>query len=128
MQAIRSIIGKPMKKLVWAILTIHLFVATSAQELQHDAIAINIEVPVRVFKGNQFIDHLTIDDFEVYEDGIIQKIEAVYLIKKTEIAREDTLMKKEEARLKSTVNMDEKHCFEVLVGMLNTYVLIRKNF
>ena len=102
MQAIRSIIGKPMKKLVWAILTIHLFVATSAQELQHDAIAINIEVPVRVFKGNQFIDHLTIDDFEVYEDGIIQKIEAVYLIKKTEIAREDTLMKKEEARNRFT--------------------------
>jgi VWFA-related protein len=87
-----------MKKLVWAILTINLFIATSAQELQHDAIAINIEVPVRVFKGDQFIDHLTMADFLVYEDGHLQKIEAVYLIKKTDIQREDTRVKKEEAR------------------------------
>ncbi len=60
------------------------------QELQEEAIAINIEVPVRVFKGNTFIDNLTIDDFEVTEEGIIQKIEAVYLIKKTNIERKET--------------------------------------
>jgi hypothetical protein len=61
-------------------------------------VSINIEVPVRVFKGDQFIDPLTMADFEVYEDGLLQKIEAVYLIKKTEIQREDTQVKKEEAR------------------------------
>ena len=60
------------------------------QELQYDALAINIEVPVRVFKGDRFIDNLTIDDFEVYEEGKLQKIEAVYLIKKTDIKREET--------------------------------------
>lgn len=69
-----------------------------AQEIQEEAVAINIEVPVRVFKGKTFIDNLTIDDFEIYEDGILQKTEAVYLIKKMDIVREDTEMNKEEAR------------------------------
>ncbi|MFC2161749.1 hypothetical protein ACFLRX_08880 [Acidobacteriota bacterium] len=68
-----------------------------AQEIQEEAVAINIEVPTRVFRGNTFIDNLTIDDFEVYEDGILQKTEAVYLIKKKDIIREETEMKKEEA-------------------------------
>jgi len=98
MEVIHSIIEEKMKKLVWIILTINFFISTSAQELQHDVVAINIEVPVRVFKGDQFIDHLTMADFEVYEDGLLQKIEAVYLIKKTDIQREDTQVKKEEAR------------------------------
>ncbi|MFC2167081.1 hypothetical protein ACFLQZ_03870, partial [Acidobacteriota bacterium] len=61
-----------------------------AQEIQEEAIAVNIEVPVRVFKGKTFIDNLTIDDFEIYEDGILQKTEAVYLINKLDIVREDT--------------------------------------
>ena len=69
---------------------------TIDQELQHEAIAINIEVPVRVFKGDAFVENLTIDDFEVYEDGILQKIEAVYLIKKTTIKREETENRKSE--------------------------------
>jgi hypothetical protein len=71
-----------------------------AQELQHDAIAINIEVPVRVYKGDQFVDTLTIDDFEVYEEGVLQKIEAVYLVKKTDIKREESELEKEIARQK----------------------------
>ena len=69
-----------------------------AQEIQEQAVAVNVEVPTRVFKGNTFIDNLTIDDFEIYEDGILQKTEAVYLINKMDIVREDTEMKKEEAR------------------------------
>ena len=60
-----------------------------AQEIQHEAVAVNIEVPVRVFKGKTFIDNLTIDDFEIYEDGILQKTESVYLIRKTNIEREE---------------------------------------
>jgi len=68
------------------------------QKIQEEATAINIEIPVRVFKGNNFIDDLDIEDFEVYEDGVQQKIEAVYLIKKTTIERETTEMQKEEAR------------------------------
>jgi VWFA-related protein len=67
-------------------------------QLQHEAIAINIEVPVRVFKGNLFIDDLSLGDFELYENGKLQKIEAVYLIKKKSIEKEETERDKEEAR------------------------------
>ncbi len=55
--------------------------------IQEQAMAINVEVPVRVFKGDLFIDDLTMEDFEIYEEGEIQKIEAVYLIKKTNIEK-----------------------------------------
>jgi VWFA-related protein len=51
-----------------------------------------------VFKGGKFVDNLTIDDFEVYEDGVSQKVEAIYLIKKTNIEREEIKMQKEEAK------------------------------
>ncbi len=60
-----------------------------AQEISHETLVINIEVPVRVFKGSRFIDNLTIDDFEVYENGKLQKLEAVYLVKKKAIERKD---------------------------------------
>jgi VWFA-related protein len=63
---------------------------SSGQEIQEKAAAINIEVPVRVFKGNKFIDNLTIDDFEVFEDGKLQKIEAVYLIQERQVKREES--------------------------------------
>jgi hypothetical protein len=59
------------------------------QSIQHETTAINIEVPVRVYKGDDFVDSLTIDDFEVYDDGELQTLEAVYLIKKTSIERKD---------------------------------------
>jgi hypothetical protein len=61
----------------------------SGQEIQEEAIAINIEVPVRVYEGNKFVDNLDIDDFEVYEEGVLQKIEAVYLISKTSIKKSE---------------------------------------
>lgn len=64
--------------------------AAVAQEIQHQAISINVEVPVRIFKGSAFIEDLTIDDFEVYEDGILQNLEAVYLIRKTNIERAES--------------------------------------
>lgn len=60
--------------------------ASIQQEIQHEELVISIEVPVRVFKGNTFVDNLSIDDFEVYEDGVLQRIEAIYLIKKTSVA------------------------------------------
>jgi hypothetical protein len=74
--------------------------AAFPQQLSHEVRVINIEVPVRVFKGDQFIDHLKLDDFEVLEDGVPQKIEAVYLIKKTNLERkeEKTIFKPETSR------------------------------
>ncbi len=73
-------------------------VKSKEQELQHDAIAINIEVPVRVFTKGKFVEELNLEDFEVYEDGILQKIEALYLVKKTVIEREETELEKKLAR------------------------------
>lgn len=61
---------------------------TFGQELQHEARAILIEVDVRVFKRNQFINDLDIHDFELYEDGKLQEIEVVYLIKEKNIERQ----------------------------------------
>ena len=64
-------------------------ILSSQQEIQHEAVAINIEVPVRVFQGETYIDDLTLEDFELYEDGILQQIDAVYFVEKTDIAREE---------------------------------------
>ncbi|MCK4826205.1 hypothetical protein KA005_61255, partial [bacterium] len=78
-----------MKRIVLiATLLIAIF-TSAAQEIQHEAVIINIEVPIRVYKGDTFIDNLKIDDFEVYEDGVLQKVEAIYLINKTDIKREE---------------------------------------
>ncbi len=78
-----------MKKVYFLVGILVLCLAILAQEETHDVAVINIEVPVRVYKGNTFVDDLTIDDFEVYENGILQKIEAVYQVKKTYIQRKE---------------------------------------
>jgi hypothetical protein len=76
-----------MGTLIAFILFIIIFIA--GQEIQEDAIAINIEVPVRVYDGNEFVENLSIEDFEIYEDGVPQNVEAVYLIKKTGIQKKE---------------------------------------
>ncbi len=53
------------------------------------SLVVNIEVPVRVYDDSVFIDDLTINDFEILEEGIPQKIEAVYLIKKMAVERSE---------------------------------------
>ncbi len=60
-----------------------------SQEITHDVKVVNIEVPVRVFKGNEFVDDLILEDFEVYEDGILQELSAVYLIRKKSVERKE---------------------------------------
>ena len=79
-----------------------LLIATAAfpQQLSYEVRVVNIEVPVRVFDGDQFVDHLKLDDFEVLEDGVPQKIEAVYLFKKTALERKEgkTAFKPEASR------------------------------
>lgn len=60
-----------------------------SQQISEETLVINVEIPVRVFKGNMFVDDLTINDFEIYENGRLQKIEAVYLVKKTSIERSE---------------------------------------
>jgi len=78
-----------MKKYILLISILIFGSAFFAQDIQHQVGVVNIEVPVRVFKGSTFIDDLTIGDFEIYEDNILQKIEAVYLIKKNSIKKQE---------------------------------------
>jgi len=61
----------------------------SQERIQEQATVINIEVPVRVFHEGAFVDNLTIDDFEVLENGVPQKIEAVYFVKKRSVERSE---------------------------------------
>lgn len=77
-----------MKKSIRFIIAFIILIPLLAQE-QHEVSVINIEVPVRVFKGNTFVDNLTIEDFEIYEEGKRQDIQTIYLIKKTDIKREE---------------------------------------
>jgi VWFA-related protein len=59
-----------------------------------------------VYDGDTFIDNLTIEDFEVYENGELQKVEAVYLIHKVNIRREETATPQEEKKQKYTPKTD----------------------
>jgi hypothetical protein len=61
----------------------------AGQKISHNVRVVNIEVPVRVYQGDRFVDNLAIDDFEVYEDGVRQNIEALYYIDKRDIQRKD---------------------------------------
>lgn len=67
-----------------------LFLSLHPQELRHLAGVVNVEVPVRVFDGERFVDDLTLRDFEVFENGKPQKIVALYLIRKANIQKEET--------------------------------------
>ncbi|MBN1273479.1 MAG: hypothetical protein JXB26_14525 [Candidatus Aminicenantes bacterium] len=51
------------------------------------SLVVNIEVPVRVFFNGRFVNNLKIGDFEIYEEGTKQKIEAVYLVHRGLIQR-----------------------------------------
>lgn len=79
-----------MKKVILFLVSFTFALVLCAQQLKYDAVSINIEVPVRVFQGDTFVDSLTINDFELFENGIPQAIDAVYLIRKVSIEREDT--------------------------------------
>jgi len=79
-----------MKKIPVFFLLIFLPAFLYVQE-QHEVSVIDIEVPVRVTDGNNFIDNLSIDDFEIFENGQLQKIKSLYLIKDTNLQRKESL-------------------------------------
>ena len=79
-----------MKKIIVISCLLLLNIPVFPQEaFKEVSLVVNIEVPIRVYDGKTFVDSLTMDDFEVYEDGVRQKIEAVYLIKKRAIERRE---------------------------------------
>jgi VWFA-related protein len=58
-------------------------------QVAHEVRVVNVEVPVRVFQGDSFVGDLTLSDFELLEEGIAQRIEAVYLVKKANVERRE---------------------------------------
>jgi VWFA-related protein len=78
-----------MKKLIFLPVLAFFILTLHPQELSHVTEVINIEVPVRVFDGDRFVDNLNLNDFELYENGVLQKVEAVYLIKRTAVHRRE---------------------------------------
>jgi len=79
------------KRLIILMGVLALSLALFAQEIEHDEIVVMIKVPVRVFDGDRFVDDLTIDDFEVYENDELQEIAACYMIKKTHVERKEEI-------------------------------------
>lgn len=77
------------KKVIFLLAFLFLNFLLFSQEITHDVKVVNIEVPVRVFKGDKFVDNLTLEDFDIYEDGVLQKASAVYLIKKKSVERKE---------------------------------------
>jgi VWFA-related protein len=113
-----------MKKLFFVIVFIALAIILLSQEIQHETIAINIEVPVRVFTKGKFVEELTIKDFEVYEEGVIQKVEALYLIKKTIIERKES---ESDTKQKSKVFSPETtRTFVLMFEMMDYFPEIRE--
>jgi len=60
-----------------------------AQYEQHQVVVRNIAVPLRVYLNGSFVEDITRDDIELYDNDQLQKVEALYLISKNEVARMD---------------------------------------
>jgi len=108
-----------MHKALPAVVLLLLASMSFPQKLQHEATSINIEVSVRVFKNGVFVNDLTIKDFELYEEGRRQQLEAVYLISKKSVKREES--EAEKAGIASTLAPDVSR-FYVLLFELNEYL------
>jgi hypothetical protein len=75
------------KKLIIPLL-VFLIVSNIFSQIDRREVTVrNVIVPVRVYEKNNFVDNLTIEDFELYEDGVLQKIEALHLTDKTQLSR-----------------------------------------
>lgn len=81
--------GDKMKRAILGVCLFILGVVIFPQQISEQSQVINVEIPVRVFDGNVFVDNLTIQDFEIYQDGIRQNVEALYLIKKRAVERSE---------------------------------------
>lgn len=80
-----------MRKFIFPITFLFLTLTLFSQVGEHEITLTNVVVPVKVLDGSKLVENLTIEDFELYEDGILQKIEALYLVQKTNVQRKETL-------------------------------------
>jgi VWFA-related protein len=78
-----------MKKAFFVFILIFFSLILYPQTEQQTVMVSNVVVHARVFDGDQFVDNLEVGDFELYEDGVLQKIEALYLTDKSKIERSE---------------------------------------
>jgi VWFA-related protein len=76
-----------MKKTFFVLVLLFFSLTLFPQTEQHQVTVSNVVIPTRVFDGNAFINDLKIEDFELFEDGVLQKIEALYLTNKSDVER-----------------------------------------
>jgi VWFA-related protein len=62
-------------------------VVLNAQIEQEEVTVINIVVPLRVFDGDRFVANLTLNDLELFEDGVPQKIQSLFLVNGNSVAK-----------------------------------------
>lgn len=113
-----------MKKNIFMIGIFVLGISLLAQEIQHETGVINIEVPVRVFTRGKFVEELTLKDFELYEEGVLQTIEALYLIKKTVIEKKETEVDNEQAE--RTFSPQTSRSFVLMFEMMDYFPEVRE--
>lgn len=83
-------LGNKMNKIsFFFILCLSCVISTFSQEQKQEATVINIEVPVSVYDGRKFVDSLSIEDFEIFENGKLQKIEGLYLFNQSVVSRKE---------------------------------------
>lgn len=61
--------------------------ALLALQRDHESVPIHIEVPVTIIQGNNSVNDLIVDDFEIYENGLLQQIDAVYFVSQRRVER-----------------------------------------
>jgi VWFA-related protein len=66
-----------------------LFPCFSFPQEEYEVFVTNIMVPVRVYEEDRFVADLTLQDLELYEDGKLQEIKALYLTRDNHIERTD---------------------------------------
>ncbi len=74
---------------LWAAVLAAGFLPLGGQQVREERTVVNVGVPVRVFRGDAFVPDLGLKDFEVLEDGVPQKLEAVYVIHGTAVERRE---------------------------------------
>ncbi len=106
-------VPRAFRTILLAFACVLLVLSVRPQGLQHKTGVINVEVPIRVFDGDRFVDDLALGDFEIFENGKPQQAVALYRVQKTNIQKEEAAVPanvKPAPKTKRTIVME----FEVL--------------
>lgn len=76
-----------MKKLIPFLVIMALIFTLFAQESVRSSSSNKVQVPVRIFDDNTFVDILSIQDSTLYEEGVPQDIDALYFVRGNQIER-----------------------------------------